>query len=477
MTISVGIDIGTTTICAVALDADSFEVRESFTRPNDSALGGGKGYESIFDPERIAGAAADLIGELEKRHSCACIGISNQMHGMVYAGGDGGAVSPFFNWQDGRGDERGPGGKTWTSELSELTGFPMATGYGLTTHFWFLRNGGVPGGAARIMTIGDYVAGRLCGTAGTPMHVSNAQSLGLFDMAAGRFDPGALEAAGMAEGMLPEIASRFLTVGHTGRGVPVVTPIGDNQASFLGSVSGMDAILINMGTASQISLAAREEAAAALFSRGGEGFGIGGIEQRPLCGGYRILAGSPLCGGDAYALLEKFFRECAAMVTGREISSAYPGMDRRLEALESLGAPAPGAPGEPENPLEIETTFMGTRKDPSIRGAIRGIGVHNFTPDHFMRGFLAGMAGELYGLYEKAAPALPEKPRFFAGAGNGIRKNPALRRVLERVFGLPLHIPLHREEAAFGAALTALTGAGFFPDIREAQKRIRYMEG
>jgi ribulose kinase len=85
------------------------------------------------------------------------------------------------------------------------------------------------------------------------------------------------------------------------------------------------------------------------------------------------------------------------------------------------------------------------------------------------------MAGELYDLYAKAAHTLPEKPRFLAGAGNGIRKNPALCRVLERVFGLPLHIPLHREEAAFGAALVALTGAGFFPDIREAQKRIRYL--
>jgi sedoheptulokinase len=463
MMISIGIDIGTTTICAAALDAETFELKESLTRPNNSTLAGGRARESIFDSEKIAAIAAGLVSELENRCPCVCIGISNQMHGMVYGDKNGRAAGPFVNWQDGRGDEKGPEGKTWTAELSELTGFPMATGYGLTTHFWFLRNGGVPSGAARIMTIGDYVAARFCGSAGAPMHVSNAQSLGLFDMDAGRFDPRALEAAGMDGTLLPEISSLFSVIGHTEKGVPVIIPIGDNQASFLGSVSGMDAILVNMGTASQISLAVKEELAADIFSRGERGFGIGGLEQRPLCGGYRLLAGSPLCGGDAYALLEKFFRKCAAMVTGREIPSAYPGMDRYFEG-----------PGEPEDPPVVETTFMGTRKDPSIRGAVRGIGVHNFTPGHLMRGFLEGMAGELYDLYEKAAPALPEKPRFLAGAGNGIRKNPALRRVLERVFGLPLHIPLHREEAAFGAALAALTGAGFFPGIREAQKQIRY---
>jgi sedoheptulokinase len=465
MTVSVGIDIGTTTICAVALEGESFELKESITRPNDSAMAGGKDYESVFDPERIAVIAADLVEGLQKLYSCACIGISNQMHGMVYVDRNGRAVGPFVNWQDRRGDVTGPGGKTWTAELSGLTGFPMATGYGLTTHFWFLLNGGVPDGAARIMTIGDYVAGRLCGETGAPMHISNAQSLGLFDMEKRRFDPRALEAAGMEEGLLPEISSRFSTMGHTEKGTPVVIPLGDNQASFLGSVSGSDAILVNMGTASQISLAVEEALASALFTRGERGFGIGGLEQRPLYEGYRLLAGSPLCGGDAYALLEKFFRECAAMVTGEEIASAYPGMDRCFEAL-----------GELENPLEVKTTFMGTRKDPSIRGAIRGIGVYNFTPGHLMRGFLEGMAGELQDLYKRAAHALPGKPRFLVGAGNGIRKNPALCRVLEKVFGLPLHIPLHREEAAFGAALAALTGAGFFPDIRDAQKRIRYTQ-
>jgi sedoheptulokinase len=41
------------------------------------------------------------------------------------------------------------------------------------------------------------------------------------------------------------------------------------------------------------------------------------------------------------------------------------------------------------------------------------------------------------------------------GAGNGLRKNPALRRALEGLFGMPLVVPPYGEEAACGAAKIA----------------------
>ena len=47
-----------------------------------------------------------------------------------------------------------------------------------------------------------------------------------------------------------------------------------------------------------------------------------------------------------------------------------------------------------------------------------------------------------------------------AASGNAVRKNPALVRALERVFGCRVCIPVHQEEAAFGAALFAAAAAG-----------------
>ena len=48
------------------------------------------------------------------------------------------------------------------------------------------------------------------------------------------------------------------------------------------------------------------------------------------------------------------------------------------------------------------------------------------------------------------------KPRILVGAGNGLRNNRALRNMIAERFQMDLRIPVHREEAAFGAALFSL---------------------
>ena len=60
------------------------------------------------------------------------------------------------------------------------------------------------------------------------------------------------------------------------------------------------------------------------------------------------------------------------------------------------------------------------------------------------------------------------------GSDNCLRLNPTLRRVIADRFGLPLHMPLHREEAAFGAALYAGVGLGLYPDFVAAGRMIPY---
>jgi sedoheptulokinase len=60
------------------------------------------------------------------------------------------------------------------------------------------------------------------------------------------------------------------------------------------------------------------------------------------------------------------------------------------------------------------------------------------------------------------------------GAGNGVRENPVLAGIIGEAFGLPLAVPAHREEAAFGAALTAAVGVGILPDLAAAGRVIRY---
>ena len=90
-----------------------------------------------------------------------------------------------------------------------------------------------------------------------------------------------------------------------------------------------------------------------------------------------------------------------------------------------------------------------------------------------MLGVLTGIAGELYALYRQADGERRSRVRRLIGSGNGLRNNPSLCRLTAEAFGLPLFIPAHKEEAAFGAALAALAGAGAVPSLREAQRLIR----
>ena len=49
-------------------------------------------------------------------------------------------------------------------------------------------------------------------------------------------------------------------------------------------------------------------------------------------------------------------------------------------------------------------------------------------------------------------------------------------KIVEKKFGRTLKVPLHTEEAAFGAALYGLVCCGIYKNAREVQKLISYIE-
>src|SRR5690606_18847038 len=86
-------------------------------------------------------------------------------------------------------------------------------------------------------------------------------------------------------------------------GQKVACAIGDNQASFLGSVPSLaQSLQVNVGTGSQISIftPSLEEV---------PGLADPLLETRPFPGGGYLLVGASLGGGKTYALLEALFRD------------------------------------------------------------------------------------------------------------------------------------------------------------------------
>ena len=138
---SIGIDIGTTTISIVVLEDSDFTLVRKMTLPNDSALSSPNPWEHLQDVSRILAKIQAALDEiLADYNGVFSIGLTGQMHGIVYLDKSGNAVSPLYTWQDGRGNLPDfQGGMSLCSLLSEEHGVRASSGYGLVTHLYHVK--------------------------------------------------------------------------------------------------------------------------------------------------------------------------------------------------------------------------------------------------------------------------------------------------------------------------------------------------
>ena len=427
---SVGLDFGTTSVCIAVLNRSTRKTIFVDSKAHRGALLSDDPLVKEQDPDILFELAKKMLDNvLANFFPIGSIGITGQMHGILYIDSERRPVSPLYTWQDARASQLHENGLSYAQEVADKTGYPAFPGYGLITHYYLKQNGLVPKNAEKLCTVMDYAAMRFAGSDTVVIHPTNAASLGLYDIINNRFDPEALTAAGVDPELLPEVAAAPLILG-TYRDIPVYQGIGDNQASVLYSLGdNPDGVLVNIGTGSQVSIISDTPDAAP------------SLEVRPFLDGKFLIVGSALCGGRAYAILEKFFRDYVKDATGKE--------EEQYDTLNSLAREAL------ENGLDypkVDTTFSGTRKDPSKTGAVYGLTEHNFTPAAFVLGLLQGIVDELHDLYG----LFPFQGSAVVASGNGVRRNRVLQTLIERTFGLPFILLNSQEEAAAGAALYAL---------------------
>lgn len=472
---AIGIDIGTTTISGVIVDAESRAVVRAKTIENGSFIKTEHEWERIQDAELIIKKAKELLDELLAGcDDAVSVGLTGQMHGILYVDEKGKCISPLYTWQDGRGNLPEPDGRSLVEEIYEKYQVKTASGYGMVTHFYNLRNyrgygtegkkeesafisgkRNVSGEAASLCTIADYFGMTLTGRRKPLIHTSMADSLGFFDGEKGTFrkdmitafgracrQPGVMMAgekasAKLPEGrfteILPEVTGELAVLGEY-RGIPVTAALGDSQASFLGSV-GMEegAFLVNMGTGGQISAISDSYCKAP------------GIEARPYLNGKYLLTGASLCGGRAYAILESFFRSYLSTACGEQKEEQYKVMEKLAEKGFAGG-----------NTIKVVTAFRGSRVNPGLRGSISGIDEDNFTPEAMVCGVLEGMARELFELYGQIHAITGLEAKRLVASGNGLRRNRILREIFSQMFEAELTLAPYEEEAAYGAAVGSL---------------------
>ena len=472
-----GLDVGTTTITALAVDVASGDIAARSTRQNDAEITTSahkaRGY-SEWDAPRIAAAAMAALGEMaaqlgpKVRHAAA-IGLTGQQHGVVLVDEQLAPLEPFINWQDRRAEEINPAsGRTWLEEARaaagpaarERTGCTLSAGYMGTTLTWLRANGSLPARATACFIV-DYLAAMLTGRRPVTDPTSAASS-GLFDVSQARWDRPTIEALGLPIELFPDVSRGGellgpLSAAHAAEaglpsGIPVCIGLGDNQAAVYGSVADLEhSVLVNVGTGGQVAAFSPRF----VYSER--------LETRPFPGGY-LLVSAGLCGGRTYAILERFFRQVCSMAPG----VAAP--ESLFEAMNRLAANVPsGADG-----LRCEPLFTGTRSQPELRASFAGISAENFTPAHMTRALIEGMSRVFRQGYDDIASALGARCDKLVGAGNGLRENAVLAAAIAQEFQVPLALCQRREEAAFGAALVAAVGTGAIESRQSALGLFRY---
>ena len=144
----IGIDIGTTTISGAVLEYENektVKLLEAKTIENGGFMPTANEWEKIQDAGAIVKKAEKLLDDLlDKYPQTERIGLTGQMHGIVYIDQTGTCVSPLYTWQDGRGSLCKKGQCSLVQEIKEKCDLEAASGYGLVTHICNLKHGPIP---------------------------------------------------------------------------------------------------------------------------------------------------------------------------------------------------------------------------------------------------------------------------------------------------------------------------------------------
>lgn len=469
---ALALDLGTTSVSAVAVD-DAGRLLHAVTRAHRADVSGLPAGWAEQEPRIIRETAGRVLQELVAHCSATpvCLGMTGQMHGVLLLDAAQQPVSRLITWQDRRSLELHP--ITRQTHLQSLlersdaeairrTGCRPSAGFLGTTLYTLRNTQTLPANADRAALIIDWLASNLTG-ADLCTDRSNAASTGLFDLERDAWSPPLLAAAHVPVEMLPAVRESGAVLGTvtaeaaawTGlpAGLPVCNAIGDNQAAIVGSLPADEEVAhINIGTGGQ-------------FSRIVERFQVlPGLETRYLPQRRYMLVGAGLAGGDAIAWVQ---RTLAAWLRDCGIPQSDEELYRRLDTLMAGADPDAGG-------LECAPFFRGTRATPELRGSFRGVDNQNFTPGNVGRAVLNGMAAAFATQHELAAQAGPWRARRIIATGNAVRRNPLLlQRIADRL-QLPVDLPVHREEAAYGAALLAGSQTGLWASLEAAERCIRH---
>lgn len=439
MAVLVGVDIGTSSCKAIAIDEGGCllaEASENYETQSPQPLW------TEQRPHDWLAAIKRVLPSVVGR-GCDVIGLTGQMHGSVLLDTDGQVLAPAILWNDQRAESEAAEimSLVGVRKYREITMNNCVSGFTAPKLFWMKGNRPALWRQIRKICLPkDFVGYALTGTHFS--EPSDAAGTGLFDCRTRDWSSDILAALEVPRSILPNVVESTGVIGEY-QGVPVVAGGGDQSAGGIGVGA------IASGVAS-LSLGS----SGVLFCAGVEPEYVRGVNT--FChasGGYLRMAVSLNCATTFRELLVDFglpsyHWEWEKLVGDSYESGANWGL---LPFLQGERAPVTTSQSRlvefGDRPSDPRDLFL---------GIVRSIATNLWLCE--TRLFDGGRA---------SAGPQPEEIRLTGG----LARSPIWRQTIADVFERPAATMEVDEGPAFGAAILAGVGVGVYDSVSEAVSR------
>jgi gluconokinase len=445
----VGVDIGTTSVKAVAFDATGAEhgAAERRTELHEPAAGAAE-----QDPADVLDAMVEAIRDATEAATAAGarvagLSLGTALHSLVALDERDLPLTPLITWADVRAAEQADRLRAEHPELHDRTGTPVHPMSPLCKLVWFRERDPETFGAARRWAgLKELALARLTGE--LALDHSCASGTGLLSLERMDWDPDALALAGVNRGRLAPLVEPgrvFELRGDTGTGLAAGTPLVAGAA---------DGPLANLGLG-----AVRPGVAACSIGTSGA---LRVVVERPtidparrvFC--YALTPGRWVVGGaiNNGGIVLRWAGDALAPDLGK-------GAEEELLAL-AAEVPA-GSDG-----LLMLPYLLGERAPHWTgreRGAYVGLTVGHGR-GHLLRAAIEGVSLQMALVLASVRDAGNEVREV--RANGGFARSGLWKRVLASALGTPIALPAAHEGSAFGAALLGMEALGMVDSIEAA---------
>ncbi|NWU97823.1 SHPK Sedoheptulokinase, partial [Upupa epops] len=453
-----GIDLGTTSVkAALLVDKEQGQVvAECCSRETlayiSSLEAGPQGMEQ--NVWKIIKALNECLAALPQQqlHRVTHIGISGQMHGIVFWKRNKGCkwtecgtgpsfepseVSHLITWQDGRCSP------TFLSSLPPpQSHISLATGFGCATIYWYLKNNpDFLKSYDAAGTIQDYVVAVLCDLKKPLMSVQNAASWGYFNSRNKSWNTDTLKNSGFPVHLLPEVGDPGSIAGSTicawhgiPKGATVGIALGDFQCSVYSCLTERTDAVLNISTSAQLTTSMPP-----------------GFQPPEIPDPSSAIAYFPYFNGDYLAV--------AASLNGGNVMATF--VDMVAQWTEELGLEIQestiytkiikAALAQSDIKLSVHPTIFGERHVPEQLASVTNITVSDLSLGHVTRALCRGIVENLCAMLPVQC-LVETGVRRILGSGSALARNEVLRQEVERIFPFPV-VYGKDVDAAVGAAM------------------------